>query len=172
MINYSILKKDNKKYLVIFIFFLFTNQSFSSSVRFKQIKPNQDYPNLLTRSIVQNNQGFLLLGTDAGLLKYNGYNLKPFSKKTSDNTKFQINSIKKLFIDSRKTLWIGTRGEGLFRYDAGKIRVFKHSSDSNNTISSNYISDIAEDRNGGLWIGTDKGLNYIDKDYRISYFSD
>ena len=170
MINYSILKKDNKKYLVIFLFFLFSNQVLSASIRFKHIKPNQDYPNLLTRSIIQNNQGFLLLGTDAGLLKYNGYNLKPFLNKASDNNK--INSVKKLFIDSREILWIGTRGEGLLRYDQEKVRVFEYELDSNNTISSNYISDIAEDSKGGLWIGTDKGLNYIDKDLRISHFPD
>lgn len=61
-----------------------------------------------------------------------------------------------IFEDSRKHLWVGTRGQGLFERDPATGRFVRHASVAGdpNTLPSNDIRAMAEDANGQLWIGT------------------
>ncbi|MCF6300254.1 MAG: response regulator [Proteobacteria bacterium] len=170
MNSYIALSNHNFLYkAAIVLILVFTyNLGKSAEMRFGHI--DYDYSNPRIRSIVENAEGYLLLGTDSGILAFDGYNLKPYVLKTNKQYDFQTNSIKKLFIDSNQALWVGTKGHGLYRYYSGKVQSFKHKPNTTNTLSSNFISDVVEDGEGGFWVGTDNGLNYIGVNLQVSYF--
>ncbi len=64
-------------------------------------------------------------------------------------------SVRNLFRDSRKALWIGTDGQGVARIDAGEVARFT----MKQGLVNDFIRAFCEDREGGLWIGTDGGLS-------------
>lgn len=62
-----------------------------------------------TRSIVQDNEGFMWFGGDNGLARYDGHNLKAYLNDPSDDSSISSTSIRKMMVDHRGVLWIATR---------------------------------------------------------------
>ncbi len=65
-----------------------------------------------------------------------------------------MNSLKKVFQDSRGYIWIGTQ-EGLVRFDGVEFKTYDKSRYPG--LSNNFIWDIDEDNYGNLWLGTAGG---------------
>ncbi|HZE86409.1 MAG TPA: two-component regulator propeller domain-containing protein, partial [Puia sp.] len=65
----------------------------------------------------------------------------------------------KVFEDSHRRLWVGTRGGGLELFDPArrKFRHFKNDPHNSNSLTHNVVLVISEDNSGKLWIGTENG---------------
>jgi ligand-binding sensor domain-containing protein len=98
------------------------------------------------RSIAQDKNGYLWLGTLAGLSKYDG---KKFVNYSIQNGLID-NQIISLAADRSMGLWIGTMG-GLNYFNGGKFRSYLFKED----MAENLVNAIAQDRNGNLWLATD-----------------
>ena len=61
-------------------------------------------------AIIQDSLGFIWMGSDFGLKKYDGYSYTPYLHNSADSSSLGSNSILNLFTDSEKNLWISTRG--------------------------------------------------------------
>lgn len=113
----------------------------------------------------QDSQGYLWFGTQIGLFRYNGYNLKSYIFTSKATSKFISNFITSLCEDSDNNLWIGTFGGGLFKLNTqtDDYKNFTYASNALNSIGDNYIRTILKDDSGKLWIGTqNKGLDCFD----------
>lgn len=116
--------------------------------------------------IIQDRQKFMWIGTNDGLNKFDGTNLKVYRNIISDSTSIPGNDISSLFIDSEGKLWIGTYRGGACFYDPDKdsfIRLGNKRTDNGKNLSNSYVTGIAEDKNGYLWITTYGGLNRYDR---------
>ena len=109
-------------------------------------------------AIGQDADGFIWLGTQNGLNRYDGYNVKSFLHNGLDKNSISNNYILSIFKDSKNRLWIGT-SEGL--------NLYHPSTESFSTLSmpfqkensrANNINCIAEDEKHLLWLGTKSGL--------------
>jgi len=102
------------------------------------------------RAMAQTRDGYLWLGADDGLARFDGARFVNFdlSHFTKDG------GMKVLLGDSRGALWIGTAGSGLIRYADGEFTAFTAS----DGLPTNNIAALAEDKSGRLWIGTELGL--------------
>lgn len=60
--------------------------------------------------------GYIWVGTEFGLNKYDGYRFTNYFHETDNATTISSNVISFLFVDSRGNLWVGTQ-KGLDRYD-------------------------------------------------------
>ncbi|HNT66965.1 MAG TPA: two-component regulator propeller domain-containing protein [bacterium] len=65
-----------------------------------------------------------------------------------------MNTVKKVFQDSRGTIWIGTQ-EGLVRFDGVQFTLYDKNRYTG--LRSHFIRDIAEDQQGNLWLATQGG---------------
>ncbi|MCP5049324.1 MAG: protein kinase [bacterium] len=101
-------------------------------------------------SIVQTRDGYIWIGADGGLLRFDGLNFLIFNKDTTPG--FNDGLIKALFEDSRGDLWIGTVGGELLIYKNG---TFKQFSTGDGFLGGKKVNDIKEDRQGNVWIGTE-----------------
>ena len=118
----------------------------------------------------QDSQGFLWFGTQYGLNRYDGYNIKVYLNNPSDTSSITSNYIISIAEDNAGDLWIATSA-GLNRYDRKRklFQQFLNDSTNNNSIGSDVISSLIVDNNGNLWIGTEsRGLNYLKLDKRES----
>jgi len=98
------------------------------------------------RSIAQDKNGYLWLGTLAGLSKYDG---KKFVNYSIQNGLIN-NPIFSLAADRSKGLWIGTLG-GLNYFDGEKFSSYPFKED----MAENLVNSIAQDKAGNLWLATD-----------------
>src|SRR5215469_15644920 len=104
-------------------------------------------------AILQTRDGYLWLGTQEGLVRFNGMSFTVLNK--SNTPAFKLNDIRALVQDGEGNLWIGSLGGGLIQYRDGIARTYLHE----DGLADNTVPAIIEDKKGGLWIGTDNGLN-------------
>ncbi|MCC8095779.1 MAG: response regulator [Tannerellaceae bacterium] len=93
----------------------------------------------------------LWIGTDWGLYVYNfetdsytGY----FTNETDENS-ISGNSIRAMFQDSKKNIWIGIWGAGICRYNVSTGTFIRYAE----ICERNHISAIFEDREHNFWLG-------------------
>jgi ligand-binding sensor domain-containing protein/two-component sensor histidine kinase len=107
-------------------------------------------------SIFQDHQGFLWIGTEDGLNRYDGSIFRIYKKKGNDSTQLADNFVTCITEDTEHHLWVGTRN-GVSEYDPGTNSFLQRrfNPETNNT---NVDEDIVQDRKGTIWIGTHGGL--------------
>ncbi|MCR9252473.1 MAG: response regulator [bacterium] len=136
------------------------------TLNFNQITQQEGLSSTDITSIVQDKDGFMWVGTEDGLNRYDGYSFTVF--KNDPNNEFSIadNKITTLHVDNSGSLWIGTENNGLSRYIEHKDQFQNYKFDiyDNHSINFSHVTSIAEDSQGNLWVGTLMGLNLYDKE--------
>lgn len=114
--------------------------------------------------MIQDSKGFIWFGTEAGLNKYDGYNITVYKPEKGNFNSLSNNYIYSIYEDHLEILWIGT-DNGLNKFNREKNNFIQYKSDLSNpnSLSSNRVFSIFEDRSGTLWIGTDSGLNKFNR---------
>ena len=110
-------------------------------------------PQNSVQAILHTRDGYLWLGTQEGLARFNGINFTVFNKEHTPS--FRHNDVRTLFEDNQGTLWIGTFGGGLLEYRNGQFRAYTRA----DRLSSETVSAITQDKSGTLWVGTNAGLH-------------
>ncbi len=110
--------------------------------------------------------GFLWIGTQDGLNRFDGHTFKTYQKSDADSLSLVDDYIRTLYEDRAGRFWIGTSSGGLHRMDR-KTETFDAfpapASPSLNTENNpNNIYAIQEDTLGTLWLGTGAGLARLD----------
>ena len=109
-------------------------------------------PGETVQSFAQTPDGFLWIGTAAGLLRFDGAS---FVRYSSENTPaIHENSVFSLLATRDGRLWIGTDGGGLVEMHDGVFRAYSTAEG----LSDGFIRALYEDRQGALWVATDSGL--------------
>ncbi|MFC2103681.1 two-component regulator propeller domain-containing protein, partial [Bacteroidota bacterium] len=111
--------------------------------------------------IYQDSKGFMWLGTEEGLNRYDGYNCKIFRHNPDDSASLSHNTVQAILEDDSCNLWIGT-ADGLDRFNmkTEEFTHFRNNPDNSSSISGNSVISIIKDRSGILWIGTYRGGLY------------
>jgi ligand-binding sensor domain-containing protein/two-component sensor histidine kinase len=104
----------------------------------------QGLPQDTIHAIAQTPDGYLWLGTEEGLARFDGYEFVSFSK---DNGALPDNSVSALSAGPSGTLWIGT-SDGLARYSQGRFQTFV----SKDGVPKGTITSLLEDHSGVLWL--------------------
>lgn len=124
--------------------------------------------------IHQDAQGFIWFGTQNGLNKYDGYQIKEYNFSSSDSYSLINNNISIIFNDSFQQLWIGTH-DGLccYRPQTDDFENIKLNALSDNSPENRHILSLYEDQDHILWIGTAGGMLYAYhlKEKQIEYYS-
>ncbi|WP_109833344.1 two-component regulator propeller domain-containing protein [Reichenbachiella versicolor] len=152
--------------IILLTFFCITAnaQSRNREIQFIQIK--DEFSQNTASVVIEDHRGFLWVGTRNGLNRYDGMDVTAYHHDDLDSTTVCGSFIASLYIDSDKSLWVGTLGDGLCRYDELSDTFVSYKS-----ILSNYgldgvtISAIYEDDYKNLWIGTlNSGLYRWDRE--------
>jgi len=107
-------------------------------------------------AIVQDQQGALWFGTDAGLSRFDGTNWISYHQGSGSHT-LARNRVLALHVDQLGVLWVGTE-RGLTRMDGENWQQFT----SADGLAGDRVYAILEDPQGALWFGTDRGVSRYD----------
>jgi ligand-binding sensor domain-containing protein/signal transduction histidine kinase len=102
-------------------------------------------------AIAQTHDGYLWLGTEDGLARFDGVRFVIFD--TKNTPALQSNHVSVLLADKRGNLWIGTQGGGLTVLHDG---VFKTFTTADGLVNDSILS-LQEGPEDALWIGTGGG---------------
>jgi ligand-binding sensor domain-containing protein/signal transduction histidine kinase len=108
-------------------------------------------PQNTVQAIIQTRDGYLWIGTQEGLARFDGLNFTVFDKKSTPA--FKSNDIRFLQEDRQGRLWIST-SYGLVCLHNGQFTSFTESEG----LPDNSVGPVVEDTNGNVWIGTAGGL--------------
>jgi len=110
-------------------------------------------PSDVVRCFQEGPDGYLYVGTDAGLARYD-YDRKQFSslQGTADRL-LPAGNIWCILRDSGGVLWFAS-DSGLYRYDG----IIWSSLDEEDGLPASTVYSVIQDQKSDYWIGTDKGL--------------
>jgi signal transduction histidine kinase/ligand-binding sensor domain-containing protein len=106
----------------------------------------QGLPQDYIHAITQTTDGFLWIGTDEGLTRFDGYDFVTFTRESGA---LPTNTVTTLAAGADGTLWIGTP-DGLSRYSNQRFTKF----DTNDGLPDRSILSLCQDQSGTLWIAT------------------
>ena len=114
-------------------------------------------PQSSAEALVQTQDGYLWVGTQEGLARFDGARFVVFDRGTTPELRH--NRILALLEDRRGRLWLGSEGGGLTVVQEGRFRTFG----LRDGLASDIVRAVAEDGDGTIWIGTDAGLQSRDE---------
>jgi ligand-binding sensor domain-containing protein/signal transduction histidine kinase len=114
-------------------------------------------------TILQDRQGFMWFGTQAGLDRFDGYRITEFRTDPRDPGSISDNFVTASYEDADGRLWFGTK-DGLNRFDqaSGRFVRYRPDQDGANGGGDRAINAIVGDGHGGLWLATGDGLQHFD----------
>jgi len=125
----------------------------------KQLSVNEGLSHSDVTAIVQDDLGYLWIGTNNGLNRYDGRTVKSFKADPFDLSSLPDSKITTLYKDKRGYIWIGTQHHGLCYYHP-ETETFKRLDIPTDDL---WISTISENTQGQVWVATrQKGVYLID----------
>jgi len=126
--------------------------------------------------VLQDNDGYIWVGTQNGLAKYDGYTFDVYASKMKsfDKRGFKGRKISALYEDKKGNLWVGTEREGLNIKKASNDFFENLKEEISFTDIKDYeITSISEDNQANILIGTLGGgvLKYNLNTQQIKHFT-
>ncbi|WP_338844421.1 two-component regulator propeller domain-containing protein [Massilia sp. W12] len=142
---------------------LHTRADVIRTLRFELLQIDAALATETVTAITQDRYGFIWLGSENGLRRYDGFQIKHYKAQKNTPGHLQNHWINVLQVDHDGVLWVGTRG-GLHRYNPNSD-TFTLLQPPNPGLRSKghlQINAILPEFGKGLWLGTGDGLQYLD----------
>ena len=163
------INKKLKKILTIVCIISFMNISTSyaniiENFNFKNITIEDGLSQSTVKTIYQDSKGYIWVGTDAGLNKYNGYEFKQYKHDEYNKNSISDNYIIDIAEDKNGRIWISTIN-GLTRIDTDKdeIKNYYSEKDNGNLLNSNRWR-LLTTKEGKLIVFGINGVNLYDEE--------
>ena len=113
-------------------------------------------PGISVRALAMTRDGFIWIGTEAGLVRFDGVRFELFDQYNSPELK--ESRILSLHEDARGVLWAGTDGGGLCAVSGGEWRCIGQGEG----LRDLHVAAVTSDSAGRLWAGTEYGVHRFD----------
>ena len=151
-----------KMRLIVFFVLLIIGQFFDAqapSLYFNRITAQNGLSHNKVNCILQDQRGFIWMGTDDGLNRYDGRRFVVFRHEPANKSSISGNIITDIAEDEKGVLWIATADGGLSKYDYRlspdkQFKQYRNIPGDQNSIPVNIINDLLQDSYGHLWLAT------------------
>lgn len=138
-------------------------EPFGAAIAFRRVAMPDDVPAHLVTALAEDSQGFLWLGTQGGLVRFDSTAFRVFAAG-EEETSLGGNYVRCLLPAKGGRLWVGTFGGGLSVFDPSteQFRRFRHDPADGGSLASDRVEGLAEDGDGFVWAATSEGLDRLD----------
>ena len=131
-----------KKYLLAFVLFL-TFSIQAETFNFDRLDNTNGLSNNQIEFIFKDSRGFLWIGTNFGLNRYDGYRVKVYKSIKNDSTSLIYNAISRIQEDNNGNLWI-TGNPSYVVYEMQSEKFNRNISKYLSPLGIHFIPDIVE----------------------------
>lgn len=131
----------------------------------RQWKTDQGLPQNTVRCLLQTSDGYLWIGTQAGLARFDGVRFTIFNH--ANTPQMANDNCVTLAEGLNGTLWVGTE-DGLLLWERHRFQAIDLGTTN---VRQSYIRNLSLGRNGVLWVGTYDGLYSLDRG-QVTRYSD
>lgn len=145
--------------LVIFTLLIFAsprNIYASKMMNFENLTIDNGLSQSTAEAIIQDKQGYIWIGTNDGLNRYNGNDIKVFKYNEDDKNSIISSYITTLGEDNKGNLWVGT-DEGLSKINLSTYSIKNYRYNKNNKPYYAILT-IYVDNNGKVYMGNNDGV--------------
>ena len=149
---------NNVRWIFFLFFIIQANIGFAQQpdLKFSTLNALQNISNINATDIIQDQAGYLWIGTDQGLFRFDGQTIYTYQHNEKDENTLPLCRINKLFLDRAGNLWIGTT-EGLYKYNPVFDNFTPIVVDGDMRGLAGYNIDvIAEDSKDQIYVGYEK----------------
>ena len=157
------------KYLMIILAVIIIKTNFSINVqakeynRFNNISIEDGLSQATVETMMQDSKGYIWLGTNDGLDRYNGYTFKKYSYEKGQENSLVNSYILDIKEDSEGNIWVATAaGISKIYNDGEKVQNYTSDSESGNLSNDNTTTMLISNSNK-IYVGTAEGINLYDK---------
>jgi signal transduction histidine kinase/ligand-binding sensor domain-containing protein/CheY-like chemotaxis protein/HPt (histidine-containing phosphotransfer) domain-containing protein len=122
-------------------------------------------PQATVMTTLQDSRGFVWLGTEDGLVRYDGHELYRYAHSRTDVASLPGNFVWQVVEDAETNLWIAVKDAGVAKWDRRTDRFTTYRRDPNDpgSLTSDSVRAVLVDPRGHVWIGTsDAGVDVLD----------
>ena len=150
-------------FLIFLISFFIITTGLGQDYVFEYITTSEGLSQNDVNDIHQDRNGFLWIGTNDGLNRFDGYNFKTYRLEPFEEEGVSSNLIFSIDEDTKGNLWLGTSDEGICRFDASteEFLVFKNTEEKPDLLLSNQVGSLLAAKDGSIWMGSVYGIDII-----------
>ncbi|WP_299775985.1 sensor histidine kinase [uncultured Pseudoteredinibacter sp.] len=114
------------------------------------------------RALAQDQQGFIWIGSEHGLFRYDGYEFKAYRPDSNNPHSIIEDKIYALLAAKDGRLWIGTKSTlSVYDPELDRFSFYRNDPDDPNSLANNEVYRLYEDKNGGIWAATYDGISHL-----------
>ena len=132
-----------------------------ASPQFRHYSVDNGLANSALTALAQDRDGFIWIGSQSGLMRFDGYRFRTYQHDPQDAGSIPSNFVQSLFVDAAGNLWVGTANAGLTRYEPRAGRFVTYPVGGVRGTRTADVEAVIDDGKGGLWVGTDGGLDHL-----------
>ncbi|MCB1230809.1 MAG: response regulator [Verrucomicrobiae bacterium] len=138
-------------------------------VRFSHIGTEDGLASSTVTCVVQDRDGVTWMGTDSGLCRFDGAQIRVFHQNNSGQSTLSSDHISAIELGPDGILWVGTHNGGLNRFDPVTEKNERYF--GSQPLPGQEIVSLSLDGRGNLWVGTGQGLARLRlSDGRVTIF--
>ena len=131
---------------------------------FEQLASEQGLAQNTVNILLQDRSGFVWIGTQGGLHRYDGYGFQIHTHDPARAESLADSFITALAEDDQGRLWVGTNAQNIGRLDpwSGRVERFQLTGAEGSDARRNSITELLFQPDKGLWIGSRWGVERFD----------
>lgn len=151
--------------LLLWSFFCVKGNALGNVSSVQHFTIEQGLSNHSVNVVFQDSRGFLWIGTDDGLNRYDGYSFEVFKCGGLDVESIGGNRITAIAEDRKGNLWVGTKGKGIsvLQQDSGRFIHFQHDPENSSSLPENSVYDFYLTPSGEMWVKLGNHLSRYDE---------
>lgn len=161
-----------RKLLLLTLLLALQATSFSQNYRINHYTVNQGLSQSVIYSLYQDSRGFIWVGTQDGLNRFDGYSFIKYIQTPSDTNSLSDNWVYSIAEDRNGDLWIGTRrGLCMYNYALNNFSRYAHNPDYQNDPYRDNVYGCAVSKEGKIYTNTPPLVNVFDpKSKKLTHY--
>ncbi len=153
------------KLIIVMIFsasiFIFASDKSYANLTFNNLNIETGISQSTVEVMFQDSKGYIWLGTNDGLNRYNGYDFKIYNYEEGQNS-ISNNGITDITEDEYGNIWVGTV-QGINKINTTTEKIINYT-EGNDGIKDESITEVIVTKDNKLLVATYEGLNIYNKD--------
>lgn len=127
------------------------------SVRFRSFGVREGISQATARALLQDRRGFIWVGTQDGLNRFDGYEFRSYYRDAADPLSLSDHHVTALALHTDGRIWVGTMAGGVNLFDPEAESAERFLPGAASGLLGQQIMDLALDARGRLWVATAGG---------------